>query len=150
MSNRMVLTPKPDYTKLARDLVGKAELLEYATEIITDIRDRTQSGLDYKNNSFKEYSEDYAEKKGVVRSDVTLTGITAGDRMLLEMHQYATETESVIHFPDANKNDLAYKHMKGIGVPKRLFFEFSKEDEKEIQRMYNEDLDKAIRKWERS
>ena len=146
MSNRMTLVPKPDYIKLARDLVGKAELLEYATEIAVNIKDRTvKKQVDYKGTPFKKYTKDYALMKGVSRSDVDLMGINAGTRMMNNMKTYAKEKESVIYFGDANKNELAYKNNKY-----RKFFEFSNGDEKEIIKMYEKDIDKAIRKWERS
>lgn len=146
MSNRMTLVPKPDYIKLARDLVGKAELLEYATEIAVNIKDRTvKKQVDYKGTPFKKYTKDYALMKGVSRSDVDLMGINAGTRMMNNMKTYAKEKESVIYFGDANKNELAYKNNKY-----RKFFEFSNGDEKKIIKMYEKDIDKAIRKWERS
>ena len=146
MSNRMTLVPKPDYIKLARDLVGKAELLEYATEIAVDIKDRTvKKQVDYKGTPFKKYTKDYALMKGVSRSDVDLMGINAGTRMMNNMKTYAKEKESVIYFGDAKKNKLAYKNNKY-----RKFFEFSNGDEKKIIKMYEKDIDKAIRKWERS
>ena len=145
MSNRMTLVPKPDYTKLAADLVGKKELFEYAFEIKTDIRDRTvKHHKDYKGSSFKKYTKAYARRKGVSRSDVDLMGRKAGSRMMNSMEAYANDKESVIHFSDQMKNNLAVYNSET-----REFFEFSKEDEKEIRKMYEKDLDKAIRKWER-
>jgi len=147
MSNpRMSLTPKPNFNKLAASLVTKKDMMDLAIDLTTAVRNRTQTKhVDYKGSPFKPYSQGYAISKGVGRNNVTLTGISAGSRMLNSMKQKATKTESYIYFADSNKNDLAVKNSKT-----RQFFEAGKDDENMLNTTYKKMLDKKIKAWERS
>jgi phage gpG-like protein len=96
--------------------------IELAKERIIE---RSQSGVDLNNEKFKRYSEDYADFKGVSRSDVDMT--LFGD-MLLSVNGDATRNGVRISI-SGDEASKAFGHMTGFrghptikNGPKREFF----------------------------
>lgn len=88
---------------------------------------RTADGRDVNGRPFKEYSEKYAEKKGVSRGavDLILKGdmLSAFEENLKQPNMVEIKIEGGV---DAKK---AYNHDIGDTLPKREFFGFKKESD---------------------
>lgn len=113
----------------------ESEKRAFAQEAIERIIDRTQSGRDIRGNQFKQYSKEYAEFKGVSRSDVDLT--LFGD-MLLSVQPRFQGDKVIIEIP-REETDKAYGHLSGFkghptikDGPKRDFFGLNREEAKTI------------------
>jgi hypothetical protein len=88
---------------------------------------RTANGVDINGRSFTEYSESYAEKKGVSRSAVDL--ILTGD-MLNSFESNKSQPNMVeIKIEGGVNAKKAYNHDYGDTLPKREFFGFNSEDD---------------------
>lgn len=142
MSDRMTLTPVPNFSKLADKLISAKDLRDFALTATKEIRNRTQlQNVDEDGQSFKKYTPQYAKAKKQNR--VTLTGISAGSRMLNNMKVKSNNKEAIIYFSDGNKEKIA-----GYNMKTRKFFGFSKEQEKGINKKYRKLIDKRIKDWE--
>jgi len=118
-----------------------ASFIEQATEFMIF---RSQSGSDVNGKSFKQYSENYADFKGVSRSDVDMT--LFGD-MLSSIDGFQ-ENENVVLSIGGEQAVKAYAHMTGFkghptikNGPKREFFGLTEKDAKEIADAIKEDIE---------
>jgi len=146
MKPGMRLVPKPNFDKLGEALIMKKDLHTFSMDLITAIRNRTQTqNVDFRGKPFKAYTTPYSRRKG--SKSVNLTGTKAGSRMLNSMKKYVRGNKGFVHFADANKNDIAVYNSEG--KYKREFFEIGKEDEKMIHKKYRKLLDRRIKLWER-
>lgn len=87
---------------------------------------RTADGIDVDGRTFTEYSESYAEKKGVSRSAVDL--ILTGD-MLSSFQSSSTQPNMVEIKIEGEEAPKAYNHDVGDTLPKREFFGFKRESD---------------------
>lgn len=98
--------------------VSEVEARQFIDDAINLIIERTQSGEDINGKSFKEYSKDYAEFKGVSRGAVDLT--LMGD--MLAAVNGENEGTRVRLFIESDQVPKAYNHNVGDTLPKRTFF----------------------------
>lgn len=97
-----------------------SEQKEMFGDLVSDyIVDRTLSGKDINNRKFKQYSSEYAERKGVTRDSVNMT--LTGD--MLESIQDESDANTIkIKVGDGVDTLKAYNHNTGDTLPKRTFF----------------------------
>lgn len=122
------------------DLLGRTptqdEARAFAQEAIERIIERSQSGIDRNGNRFRSYTEDYADEKGVSRSDVDMTLL--GD-MLLSIGSSVNGDRVKIEIP-ASEAPKAYGHITGFkghptipqGKYKRDFFGLTRDEAEQI------------------
>ena len=113
-------------SRLARD--------QFASKVIEQMIERTQSGISRNKRSFTEYSKEYAERKGVDRKDVDLT--LFGD-MLGSIEAEALRGQKIKISIEGTKNNLkAYNHMTPKDevnkLPQREFFGMTKQQLREV------------------
>lgn len=111
--------------------------------IIDRIRERTESGVDKRNQAFKKYSKRYInsdefEAFGKSASDVNLT--LSGDMLGLMDVIRSTKNVIEIGWDDSTNNAKAYNHIVGDTVPKRDFFGISKTELKEIANEFSDEV----------
>lgn len=125
--------------------VSSDEKSRFISEAINRIIERTQDGKSIDNRSFKNYTKEYAEKKGVSRSAVDLTLL--GD-MLLSINSEQQRTNVVkLKIDESNQAAKAFAHSTGFqghprikNGPKRDFFGLSKDEAQSIaDRVKNND-----------
>ena len=121
------------------ELLGRrptaSESSAFEIELLEKIIGRTQDGKDVNGKSFINYTEEYAETKGVSRSDVDLT--LFGDMLLsMETSSSKGKIDLTIEGEEAAK---AYGHVSGFkghptikNGPKRDFFGVSDREAKQI------------------
>lgn len=129
--------PKFSLTEVSQE-INLAELLgrlptdtekeAFISEAINLIIERTQSGVDRNGKTFKPYSKDYANFKGVSTSDVDLT--LMGD-MLSAVDGTSEGDNVVLLINDTTETLKAYNHNVGDTLPKRAFFGIT-QDEAEL------------------
>lgn len=103
----------------------------FAEKLIEEMNIRATSGEDYRGTNFVEYTEKYADKKGVGRGDVDM--VLNAD-MLPSIDYEINSNEIKIDVGDGEAAK-AYGHMSGFkghptikNGPQRLFFGFLKKD----------------------
>lgn len=132
---------KPKYSKKRsvqkfnlKELLGRDptdfEKRQFLAEALNFIKDRTEGGVDINGSQFRQYTKEYAEKKGVARSDVNLRLL--GD--MLSSMSMGTERKNMVKL-EINEGTQALKsfnHNTGDTLPKRQFFGLNKKDAQEI------------------
>lgn len=119
---RLSLTEVSQEINLSELLGREANDIEkeaFIDEAINLIIERTQSGVDINGKSFRPYSEDYADFKGVSRGDVDMT--YKGD-MLLALDGMIDSDKVVLFVNDETETLKSYNHNVGDTLPKRKFF----------------------------
>jgi hypothetical protein len=133
--------------KTNKDLVNQDILLSLAQQLKDSIILRTFSGVDYRGNKFKKYKKDYADSKGVTPEDVNLYSTNTGNHMINDIAKRVISNDtSELYFRSADKQELARKHMEGIGTPKREFFGIGDMDITELSKSYNVHVDEVLRR----
>ena len=118
-----------DLDKLIGRKTTAAEKETFVTLAIERIIERTQSGVDINGNSFAEYSEDYADKKGVDVSEVDLT--LMGD-MLLSIKRFPDRKNVKFGINDDKEAKKSFNHNTGDTLKKRTFFGLTVSEQKQI------------------
>jgi hypothetical protein len=103
---------------------SEVEAREFLDEAINLIMERTQAGFDINGRAFKQYSEDYAQFKGVSRGDVDLTLTSA----MLAGTAGEVDGSRVKLFVEADQVPKAYNHNVGDTLPKRTYFGLTTEE----------------------
>lgn len=99
----------------------KSKLMQVGSELIVEIINRTQSGKDSNNNSFKPYTKPYAKAKAKEYKTTTVN-LTRSNDMLNAMTPKETDFGIVIKFNSEYEATKAYyNHV----VNKREFFALS-------------------------
>lgn len=122
-----------------RDFYDRAptqdEKQAFAQEAIERIIERTQAGEDINGRSFRGYTKEYAELKGVGRNEVDLT--LFGD-MLLSIQPRFEGDKVIIEIP-REETDKSYGHLSGFkghptikNGPKRDFFGLNRDEAESI------------------
>lgn len=99
----------------------------------TEMLTRTRSGLDVNRQPFAPYSAQTQEYKNSIktsRGDSGAVDLIDTGQMLRSMAVQSDAVSSEIYFSDGNRAAIAYKHQKGIGVPKREHFGLNDSDAK--------------------
>ena len=121
------------------ELLGRSptssEASAFQEQLLEVVIKRTQGGRDIDGDKFKNYNEEYAEKKGVGVSDVDLT--LFGDMLLsMETERVGDKIRLQIDGDEAGK---AYGHVSGFkghptikNGPRRDFFGVSDNEAKQI------------------
>ena len=133
--------------KRTKSAVKKA-LANAAAFQVGAIKKRTQTkGVDFKNRPFKPYSLKYkrrlVKQSGVV--DLTDTG-----QMFSSLTFRATESKGTLFFRQQAANRKAFFHdQAGAGRKKviRPFFSIGDDEEKKIEKIFFQVLDKELRIW---
>lgn len=122
---------------------NEALRLAVGQTIIDRIKERTQSGVDKRNQPFKKYSKRYInsdefEAFGKSSGDVNLT--LSGD--MLELMEILRSSKNVLEigWEDETQNAKAYNHTVGDTVPRRDFFGISKTELKEIASEFSDEV----------
>jgi len=118
----------PKFTANAQMLIPtQQDMREMAIDIMTDIRQSTQAGIDLNGTAFAKYAKSTQDQKKLLGRDPLLVDLTDRNRMLGQSMQVAPITGGAkIYFADAQRRDVAMRHNYGIGVPQRTFFGVSK------------------------
>ena len=118
----------PKFTANAQMLIpNEKDMREMAIDIMTDIRQSTQAGIDVNGTAFAEYADSTKKKKIDLGRNPDLVDLTDRNRMLGQSMQVAPiQGGAKIFFADAQRRDVAMRHNYGIGVPQRTFFGVSK------------------------
>jgi hypothetical protein len=103
---------------------SEVEAREFLDEAINLIIERTQAGFDINGRAFKQYSEEYAQFKGVSRGDVDLTLTSA----MLSGTAGEVDGSRVKLFVEADQVSKAYNHNVGDTLPKRTYFGLTTEE----------------------
>lgn len=128
-----MLKKKPNFKKWQEHIKVEKQLPLVANEIISDIVLRTQSGRDVNNKAFKKYSEDYANKKGS-----TKVNLTASNDMLNSITWTTLKGNKKgikLYFSSTNQHNKAKGNQKT-----RKFFGLSTQQRKQLIK----DLQKAM------
>lgn len=118
-----------------KELLGRkpkaVEKEAFVAAAIERIIERSQSGKSIDGRKFKRYSEEYAEKKGVSRSDVDMT--LFGD-MLLSVKRHGSRSSDQVEFGITGGVEAlkSYNHNTGDTLPRRQWFGLSIKEQKEI------------------
>jgi hypothetical protein len=128
-----------------KSAVKKALANASAYEVVA-IKERTQTkGIDYRGTPFKPYSPKYKRAKvkqsGVV--DLTDTG-----QMFSSLTFRATESKGTLFFRQAQANRKAFFHDEvgaGRNKVKREFFSISNSEEKKIQKIFYNVLNRELK-----
>lgn len=124
---RLKLKPKYSLSEISQEIdleeiLGRVpsdvEARQFIDDAINLMTERTQSGEDINGRSFKEYSKEYAEQKGVSRGAVDMT--LFGD--MLAGIDGESDGPSVKLFMDDSQVPKAFNHNVGDTLPKRTFF----------------------------
>ena len=102
-----------------------------ANEIITDIISRTQSGRDYKGNSFKDYSHTYAKSKAK-KFGSSRVNLTRSGNMLNSITWKPLPNGIRLFFSNAENNKKAYYNQRI-----RKFFALNSEGSSNITKKLN-------------
>lgn len=129
-----------------KDLLGREptdrEKDLFVENAIQYIQDRTQSGQDINGSSFTSYTKEYAEKKGVSRSDVDLTLM---GNMLDSIRKENQRKNLVKVLIDEGDEVLkAYNHNVGDTLPRRTFFGLNEDEAKEIAQNIKQEQRRTI------
>ena len=113
--------------KVSTLIPTQQDMREIAIDIMTDIRQSTQAGIDLNGTAFTEYADSTKKRKIDLGRNPDLVDLTDRNRMLGQSMQVAPITGGAkIYFADAQRRDVAMRHNYGIGVPQRTFFGVSK------------------------
>jgi hypothetical protein len=103
---------------------SEVELRAFRDEAVNLIIERTQAGFDINGRPFKQYSEDYAEFKGVSRGDVDLTLTSA----MLAATNGEIGDSRVRLFVEPDQVLKAFNHCTGDTIPRREYFGLTTEE----------------------
>lgn len=118
-----------DIDRLLGRKASAAEREAFVSLAIERIIERTQSGQDINGRELAEYSEDYADKKGVDPSEVDMT--LMGD-MLLSIKRLSNRDKLKFGITDDLEAKKSYNHNTGDTLKKRTFFGLTSQEQKEI------------------
>ena len=117
-----------------KELLGREpsefEKEQFLADAIDYIRDRTEAGKDIEGDDFEQYSEEYAKKKGVPRSDVNMRLL--GNMMRSIQGEMERKNIVKIEIADDLQAKKSYNHNTGDRGPKRTFFGLTYDDAEEI------------------
>lgn len=113
--------------KVSKLIPNQQDMREMAIDIMTDIRQSTQAGIDVNGTAFTKYAKSTKDKKELLGRDPLLVDLTDKNRMLGQSMQVAPiQGGAKIFFADAQRRQIAMYHNNGDGVPQRTFFGVSK------------------------
>ena len=113
--------------KVSKLIPNQQDMQEMTIDIMTDIRQSTQAGIDLNGTAFTEYADSTKKRKIDLGRNPDLVDLTDRNRMLGQSMQVAPiQGGAKIYFADAQRRDVAMRHNQGIGVPQRTFFGVSK------------------------
>lgn len=126
---------------LDQDKVSKEQKDLFYDLVVDKMLDRTLSGEDVNGSRFKQYSEKYADFKGVSRNSVDMT--LKGD-MLDAIKKDIKGNRVRIVIDDSDEVLKSFNHLTGDTLPKRDFFGFKNEDDlddivREVKRLAQDD-----------
>ena len=131
----------------------KRTLLKSGFLLLTIIKELTKKGLSYKRSKFPKYSEGYeAWKSKYSKSrasnvvDLMLTG-----RMMQSLTPNSTvkakgKNRVELKFSDSEMRERAFRIQTGVGQPIRPFFGFDKRTEKKINKEFEKEIGKRIKR----
>ena len=129
----------------------KRTLLKSGFLLLTIIKDLTKKGLKFNRGKFKEYNEDYGKwkSKHVGKSvvDLMLSG-----RMLQSLTPDSTvkakgKNRVELKFSNSEMRERAFRIQTGQGnQPKRPFFGFDKRTEKKINKEFEKEIGKRMKR----
>lgn len=107
------------------------------------MRDRVSMGKDHNNRSFKEYAPSTAAKKREIGRGAV---VNMNDRgTMIKSLDYTTTSRYGEMFLGAEKH-IGYKHQKGIGVPRREWFGYTKKSAEATREEFRKYLRRALAK----
>jgi phage gpG-like protein len=134
IGKRVINKSKSEQRINLKSLLGRTPTREEKTAFtlatIELINQRTLDGSDIDGKKFEQYSEEYADKKGVSRNAVDL--FLSGD-MLDSIDVVDTSTNTVTIGIEGELNRLkSDNHNNGVTLPKREFFGITKDEAERI------------------
>lgn len=126
-----------NWNKKKKELSDTKKLVPIANEIKADIIQRTQSGKDINERSFKPYSKSYAKTKST-----RTVNLTVKQQMLNAIDWKQIKGGIRFYFNSKEQNDKAYENQYKNG---RKFFGLSIKDKKAIQKEFQKIYLKALR-----
>ena len=133
-----------------KELLGRkpkpVEKEAFVQAAIERIIERSQSNKSIDGRNFRQYSKEYAEQKGVSRSDVDMTLL--GD-MLLSVKRQGSRSSDTVEFGIKGGVEAlkSYNHNVGDTVPRRQWFGLSIKEQKQIANQIKSEsfVDKTVR-----
>lgn len=124
-----------DLEKLLGRKPNRVENELFVNLAIETIIGRTQSGVDINGRDFADYSEKYAQKKGVDESDVDMTLL--GD-MLLSIKRFKGREKLTFGIDNDKEAKKSFNHNTGDTLKKRTFFGLTKGEQERIAKLIKE------------
>lgn len=122
----------------AKISISYADIYRVAVWLLSDLRDRTASGSDFKGNPFHAYSESYAEYKRKIMSNIEgstpekVTLMNSG-KMIRSIKLNRKGNFAVAYFSLADRARIGYYHQTGAGnLPKREWMNVSMKQRREV------------------
>ena len=131
----------------------KRTLLKSGFLLLTIIKELTKKGLSYKRSKFPKYSEGYEKWKSKHSKsrasnvvDLMLTG-----RMMQSLTPNSTvkakgKNRVELKFSDSEMRERAFRIQTGVGQPIRPFFGFDKRTEKKINKEFEKEIGKRMKR----
>jgi len=131
----------------------KKTLLKSGFLLLTIIKELTKKGLSYKRSKFPKYSEGYEKWKSKHSKsrasnvvDLMLTG-----RMMQSLTPNSTvkakgKNRVELKFSDSEMRERAFRIQTGVGQPIRPFFGFDKRTEKKINKEFEKEIGKRMKR----
>ena len=119
-------------------------ICKIATDMRSRLVSRTKDGKDHKGSGFTGYAESTKKQKRELGRDTNLVDLTDTNTMLKGVAVGCHRNYAMIYAGARTK--VGMKHQKGMGLPKRAWFGYTKNSEKKARKDYEKHLNKAIRK----
>lgn len=98
--------------------------------LIERMIERTQDGKSFYSRNFRQYTKQYAERKGVSIGDVDMTD--TGDMLLSIKPGSEGRDKLILEISDSLQAKKSYNHNTGDTLPKRTFFGVQDKEIREI------------------
>lgn len=146
---KMTQNVTPALKKMERELeqakINK-NLLKVASQVRNDIHTRTvKKGRDYRERNFKGYSCLTARARQKAKKPTGRVTLSWTGAMLGSMTVKTKGKGAIIYFNDEGERKKAEIHHYGKGLPRRSFFELSKENERYIYDRFEKPIVKAMK-----
>jgi len=128
----------------------KRTLLKSGFLLLTIIKELTKKGLKFNRGKFDKYNEDYAKWKtkyvGTSIVNLMLTG-----RMMQSLTPNSTvkakgKNRVELKFSNSEMRERAFRIQTGVGQPIRPFFGFDKRTEKKINKEFEKEIGKRMKR----
>jgi len=136
---------KPDMGKKVTALTNPPTSIfrDITLNMLSRMRDRIRKGKDHNNRNFEKYSYLTKTAKLKMGRDSTVNMTDRGTMIRGIESKYTNRYGDI--FLGAEK-DIGYRHQRGVGVPRREWFGYTKDNAEKAREEYGKYVRKALKK----